>query len=162
MTTSSLSQDNISSSQSVCICGLPHDEHKVFFAGMITNKPISIIPTTTKRPKVLNHLDACSHPDIQLKCHNREPGYPAIESTFAHGTPSWRWQVLAGPFIDYRANELATQCADENRTPLRRLVKFVQLAIAYNNTRLQQGETPLSIYLLGDVSFDDLQSLLST
>ena len=98
----------------------------------------------------------CSNPDIQLKCHNREIGYPAVENTLSYGAPSWRWQILAGPFVDYRANEFIKECGSKKRTPLRRFFQFIKLAIEYNHSKLKEGETPLRIYLVGDITKETL------
>lgn len=144
----------------ICECGLKYHEHNTFFAGMITDKPISLDSTSTTSATVtsaiFNHLPVCSNPDIQLKCHNREPGYPSVENTLSYGAPSWRWQILAGPFIDNRATEFIKKCGAQKRTPIRRFFQFIKLAIEYNKTRLKEGETPLKIYLLGDITEETL------
>lgn len=143
----------INDDTSVCPCGLLPHQHTTFFIGMITDRSISIDPKATERTgKPFNHLTVCSHPDIQLRCHNRETGYPAVENTLSHGAPSWRWQILAGPFIDYRACKLIESCGGENRTPIRRLIRMILLIIEYNKTQLKENEQPIKVYLVGDIS----------
>lgn len=140
----------------ICECGLTYTEHKVFFAGMITNKPISLDSSTTSSgstaASVFNHLPICSNPIVQLKCHNREPGYPSVENTLSYGAPSWRWQILAAPFVDHRVIEFTKQCGSQKRTPIRRFFQFIKLAIEYNKTKLKEGETPLKLYFVGDIT----------
>lgn len=137
----------------VCTCGLKYEEHKIFFAGMITDKPMSV---ENNSGSIFNHLAVCSHPDIQLKCHNRSQGYPTVENTLSYGAPSWRWQILAGPFVDYRASEFIRMCGAQKRTPMRRFVQFIKLAIDYNKTKLGKDEQPLTIYLVGDITKETL------
>lgn len=150
----------------LCKCGLSFESHRIFYAGMITDRAISIHSSSSNNnnatiassSKPLNSLIVCGHPDIQLRCHNREPGYPSVENTLSHGAPSWRWQILAAPFLDHRACTLIQACGSENRTPIRRLLRFILLVKEYNKTQLQPGENPLKIYLVGDIKPKDIDS----
>jgi hypothetical protein len=63
---------------------------------------------------------------------------------------------LAGPFVDYRATNFTKECGSKKRTPLRRFFHFIKLAIEYNNSKLKEGEQPLKIYLLGDITKETL------
>lgn len=147
----------------LCPCGLQVSEHKIFFAGMATNKPISIdekknkkkkqkmdqselttTTTTTTSGKVSNLLVVCSHPDMQIKSYNRER----------------KWQILVGPFIDSRADDFIRTCQRQSRKPIPRLLRMIKLAIEYNKTLLREGETKLTVYLVGDISSSDVESTI--
>lgn len=146
-----------------CPCGRDRAGHCVFFAGMMTNKTISASPSlssssssTTTTGKVSNFVCACSHPDIQIKCYNRQEGYEPFDATLNYGAPSWKWQILVGPFVDSRAREFVQSCQRQSRKPMPRLIKMIQLAHIYNTTTRREGETPLVVYLVGDIQPSDL------
>ena len=138
------------SSSFLCPCGRSHEDHEVYFAYMITNKPVASNRTiATTIGKVSNYMDVCSNPEYQLKCHNRVQGYPAVDTTLSYGAPGWRFQIVVGPFLDGKlALKFVNTCQTENRKPIPRLLKLVKLANRHNQ---QQQDTILTVYLIGDV-----------
>jgi hypothetical protein len=157
-------EHDVSTETILCPCGIAKKDHNsVLFVGMVTNQPISpsavairVVTSTTGNGKVANYIDVCSNPFIQLKSYNREKGYPATDTTLGHGAPFWRWQILVAPFVDHRAREYVQACQSRSRKALNRVRTMMKLAQQYNETLLQEGETPLSVYLVGDITIEDL------